>query len=314
MKFITFKIFTWLSLLIFISGSVISQAQMDQYKTVLNEQKNCIKIDSKNIYVELDAENNIMPWVSIPYATYPLSARMPDQTLAWDVVDSLFFCIRVYSDNTGRLYPELRRFNLNFLYDSTVDIEKKIQHMYYSTSLITKILPGGVAMMDIVPTQTRIQGPIYFDISVNKDSLFYIFKIGDFTDLEVWKYFRTQPNPDRPLTPRDSIAWKQELEANPSGWKRVSNYNVTLTGPFKSFYHKGVCHIITHDMKVYRLGAKVLEPVDIRVKDPSKNCLLIDKRDQQVYLTRPPAAFGEGEMKKSMEEMMRDRELLFEDK
>ncbi len=169
-------------------------------------------------------------------------------------------------------------------------------------------------MMDIVPTQTRIQGPIYFDISVNKDSLFYLFKIGDFTDLEVWKYLRTQPNPDRPLTPRDSIAWKQELEANPSGWKRISNYHVTLTGPFKSFYHKGVCHIITHDMKVYRLGAKALEPVDIRVKDPSKNCLLIDKRNQQVYLTRPPAAFGEGELKKSMEEMMRDRELLFDKK
>jgi hypothetical protein len=115
---------------------------MDQYKTVLNEQKNCIKIDSKNIYVELDAENNIMPWVSIPYATYPLSARMPDQTLAWDVVDSLFFCIRVYSDNTGRLYPELRRFNLNFLYDSTVDIEKKIQIREEINRLKLEILPA----------------------------------------------------------------------------------------------------------------------------------------------------------------------------
>jgi hypothetical protein len=42
------------------------------------------------------------------------------------------------------------------------------------------------------------------------------------------------------------------------------------------------------------------------------NCLLIDKRNQQVYLTRPPAAFREGELKKSIEEMMGDSELLLE--
>jgi|GEM_PF-1018678 len=231
--------------------------------------------------------------------------------MAYDIVDSLCMFISLYEDSSEKLYAELMRYNMNVLCAPS-----GFDRWYLSSpiNLIDNIYPFFFYFHDLDFSRDRINGPIYFDVLVNQDSLLTLIYVNDYPKLEVWKYLRTQPNPDRPLTPRDSIAWKQELEANPSGWKRISNYHVTLTGPFKSFYHKGVCHIMTNDMKVYRLGAKALEPVDIRVKDPSKNCLLIDKRNQQVYLTRPPAAFGEEELKKSMEEMMRDRELLFEDK
>jgi len=231
--------------------------------------------------------------------------------MAYDVVDSLCIFISLYDDSSGKLYAEFMRYNMNVLCAPS-----GFDRWYLSSTvnLIDKIDPFGTYFLDMDFSRDRINGPIYFDVLVNHDSLLTLIYVNDYPKLEVWNYVREKPNPDRLLTPQDSIAWKKEREANPSGWKRVSRYKTTLTGPFKSFYHKGVCHIITHDMKVYRLGAKALEPVDIRVKDPSKNCLLIDKRDQQVYLTRPPAAVGEGELKKSMEEMMRDRELLFEDK
>ena len=306
----TFVILTILS--ITISVEAPCQTLHNTIKTTINEHFSYVTSDSTNIVASFYSGRQNDQLIIIPYTQYPKAEKIDNQSFSWDITDSLFFSIRVDQDHHGVLYPQLVRYNLNLLGEVNNNKEKNDKYIFPKT--ITNSLPLGLYLADMIASKDRIVGPIYFDVLVNQDSLLNLIYVDDYPKLEVWKYLRTQPNPDRPLTPRDSIAWKQELEANPSGWKRVSNYNVTLTGPFKSFYHKGVCHIITHDMKVYRLGAKALEPVEIRIKDPSKNCLLIDKHNQQVYLTRPPEAFGKGERKGAIEAMMRDRELLFDDK
>lgn len=246
-------------------------------KCIITKKFACTSNDNKGKKIIYLSGENINAGRDSVTSAFLKSGLYYGHPLAWDIVnDSLIFVVRMHEDNTGMTYTDLRKYNMekmnklsNNEYKNYVEDNKRI--------IVKNIPPLFTYSLRVAYQADTLKGPIYYDISCNRDSFFLFIYIKDTKTLEKWNFVHYPLYTEIPFTAPKEI---QKEKA----WNKVATYQIDLDSPFRIIQQKKNLYLITMNEESYRLEASNTSIKKTIIQKKDTEMIIIDKEKDEIRL------------------------------
>ncbi len=236
---------------------------------------------------EKSVDSVIINWL-LTKETSPLYGN----PLAWDVIDSIIYLIRLYEDDFGQNFAQLKSYNIN-----------ELKRLYFldKDSLTNYIIsPDNLKSNPLAPLEMysslitfksdTLRGKVYFDLYCNMKSLNLYIYLDGIKKLEVWEFTR-YPIIQKYISNTDKDEITKIYKQKP--WKKVSSKSIEIACPFRVFNINQKDYLIDVSGQSYQLQSTTVEKTNMKPVQNMRNSILIINKNTNELLLIPESKFLE---------------------
>jgi hypothetical protein len=204
------------------------------------------------------------------------SGEFRKNVICWDVFDHKLFKISLFIDNQNKADSHLRFYEIDSMINFTSKNLNTLRDYKNnrSRSLSAYIPPFDLYNNMIYYRSDTLRGNLYIDFTCSRDSfLFYIY-IENKKSLEKWHY--------TPFSRALGYALEKD-KIRQKAWIKQNEYNIDLSGPFRTFSANNKSYLITEDGRIFLIEGDSIK-LQGQIPDMREKVLVFDK-DQNRLLT-----------------------------
>ncbi len=196
--------------------------------------------------------------------------------VVWDLNDSLIFYIRLSNDSGGMTYPELHAFQSkkiarysnaqssdSYIFSNETLKDNNISPLYYYIGRIHY-------------KEDSLTGPLFFDISVRKDTLRLYIYIHDRKEIEVWTFNHF------PLIVNNVSDHEANQIIKKKAWALYKKIPVEIQGPFQLGDINGKLYAFDHLGDIWDLSGTTAKKKRSFPSENTRGALIVDKDKKTV--------------------------------
>lgn len=171
------------------------------------------------------------------------SGKFKENVICWDVLDQKLVNISLFVDNQNKTDAHLRFYEIDSIIKFTSKSLNQLNRYQNNSgrSLSAYIPPFDIYNNMIYYRSDTLRGNLYIDFTCSKDSfLFYIY-IENKKMLEKWHY--------TPFSRALGYVIEKD-KVRQKAWVKLSEYNIDLSGPFRTFSANNKNYLLTEDGRV----------------------------------------------------------------
>jgi hypothetical protein len=197
--------------------------------------------------------------------------------LAWDIIDSLLFVVRMYNDNHGMTYTDLNSYRLDQLNKLNISNRTDL-HRYVSDTKRTKV--KGISPLlsysfRISYRNDTLKGPVFYDFYCTEEALQLYIYINDSKVLEKWNYIRYPLILGQPASEK-----MKSVHTMRAAWEKIDSFSIALDKPFHILHGNSQDYLISGEGSIIALDNS---QTFVSQQLPDKNgVLLVDKAKNEL--------------------------------
>jgi len=191
----------------------------------------------------------------------------------FDVIDSTFFQIRIYTSGDGMQYAELRGYKENKIKEYS-NKDTGYDYVASQNTLLDNSLPLNSYISRIIRSEDTLKGPLYFDLIATPDSLLLFIYIDYLQKIEVWNFVRY------PLIVEKCSFDEGKKIMKKKPWELSRVISADISSPFKliQLNNKDKIYALANNGDLFDLSKEYAHKIELR--SPIKNIegIIIEKK------------------------------------